>query len=107
MKRDIYVAIMRAAECGEGLRLSADECYELSFDDAIATRATNVLEDSECGLPWSKINPRKKRVSVEMADIFDETRPPATIVADTVLVRSIHDIPEDEFNAMLKRARGK
>ena len=37
-KRDVYIAIMRAAARGEGIRLSADECFDLSLDDAIALR---------------------------------------------------------------------
>lgn len=32
--------IMRAAERGTGLRLTSDEIYQLSMDDAISTRAT-------------------------------------------------------------------
>jgi hypothetical protein len=55
--RDIYIAIMRAAARGEGLRLSADECGQLSIDDAIATRASNALAEGEWPVDWSKCNP--------------------------------------------------
>ena len=41
-KRDIYVAIVKAAKAGVGLRLSADEVFDLSMDDAITTRAVVV-----------------------------------------------------------------
>jgi len=46
-KRDVYIAIMRAAERGVGLRLDADECLALSMDDAIATAALNGLSEEE------------------------------------------------------------
>ena len=41
MVRNVYVAIMRAAKCGVGLRLTADECHALSLDDGIAQPAAN------------------------------------------------------------------
>lgn len=61
--RDVYIAIMRAAARGQGLRLTADECADLSIDDAIATRAGNALDDSECvdGFDWAKCDPAKPR----------------------------------------------
>jgi len=46
-KRDIYRAIMIAAANGRGLHLTADECFKLSFDDAISTCANNSLSDAE------------------------------------------------------------
>jgi hypothetical protein len=39
--RNVYIAIMKAAKRGAGLRLTADECHALSLDDAIATAASN------------------------------------------------------------------
>ena len=66
-ERDIYIAIMRAAARGEGLRLSADECFALSLDDAIATRANNTLDQAEFEAMdadrdyWKRVNPRRKR----------------------------------------------
>lgn len=63
MARDVYIAIMRAAARGEGLRLTADECGQLSIDDAVATRAGNALESGENveGFDWAKCNPAKPR----------------------------------------------
>lgn len=45
--RDIYRAIMIAAANGRGLRLSADEVFNLSMDGAIGTRAANTISDAE------------------------------------------------------------
>lgn len=67
-KRDIYIAIMRAAERGAGLHLTADEIFDLSMDDAISTRAGNGLSEEEAvalfadaNTNWGKINPYKRR----------------------------------------------
>ena len=46
-ERDIYLAIMRAAELGCGLRLTPEEVRLLSFDDAISTYAGNKLTEEE------------------------------------------------------------
>lgn len=61
--RDVYIAIMRAAAKGEGVRLTADECGQLSIDDAIATRAGNALSAGEQveGFDWAKCDPSKPR----------------------------------------------
>lgn len=76
MTRDTYIAIMVAAAKGKGLRLTADECYGLSFDDAIATRAHNGLDAEDWpsfsdpqGAPvqWNKIDPNKSRAGENMA----------------------------------------
>jgi hypothetical protein len=42
--RDVYMAIMHAAANGRGLRLTAEEVWALSFDDAIETVAGNALD---------------------------------------------------------------
>lgn len=46
-KKSLYQRIVRAAELGRGVRFSADECFALSLDDAIATRAANDDEAEE------------------------------------------------------------
>lgn len=46
-KKTPYQRIMRAAERGGGVRLSVDDVFLLSMDDAIATRANNDDEDDE------------------------------------------------------------
>jgi hypothetical protein len=66
--RDVYIAIMVAAAKGNGLRLTADEVYELSRDEAIVGAAFNALSVEEApepgGMPdWAKINPSKIRVA--------------------------------------------
>jgi hypothetical protein len=43
VSRDIYQAIMIAAACGKGLRITPEEAHELAMDDAIATAACNIL----------------------------------------------------------------
>ena len=48
--RDIYRAIMIAATNGRGLHLTADEVFDLTLDDAIATRAANSIPDKD----WPK-----------------------------------------------------
>lgn len=53
MTRDIYRAIMIAAANGRGLHLTADECFDLSLDDAIHTRANNTISETD----WSKFEP--------------------------------------------------
>lgn len=65
MTRDVYIAIMRAAARGTGLHLTPDECFALSLDDAIATRAGNGLSADELvdGFDWAKCNPAKPRVA--------------------------------------------
>lgn len=40
-KLTVYQRIMRAAERGTGLRLSADDCWELQCDSAIVQVAIN------------------------------------------------------------------
>ncbi|UTU08085.1 hypothetical protein CcrC1_gp399 [Caulobacter phage C1] len=40
-KLSVYERIMKAAEKGVGIRLSAQDCEEMSMDDAIATAAFN------------------------------------------------------------------
>lgn len=57
--RDVYIAIMRAAARGVGLRLTPREVFDLSMDDAIATAAVNGLADGE-GEDWARVNPRKR-----------------------------------------------
>lgn len=63
MTRNVYIAIMKAARSGAGLRLTADECHQLSCDDAIETHAANCLEDSENinGFDWARCDPSKPR----------------------------------------------
>ena len=48
MKLTVYQRIVRAAERGTGLRLSADDCWALSRDDAITTVAS---DDDEAQAP--------------------------------------------------------
>lgn len=61
--RDVYIAIMRAAALGKGLRLTAREVFELTIDDAITRRAWNGLTEEEsqrCGAhkcSWADIDP--------------------------------------------------
>jgi hypothetical protein len=47
-----YVRIMWAAHRGQGITLSADEVYLMSFDDAISTVASNVATDAPDVLDW-------------------------------------------------------
>lgn len=79
--RDVYIAVMVAAAKGTGLRLTAYECRELSFDDAIATRAMNALDAADwpqhadpTGLPvgWETIDPRRPRQALNLACIAPE-----------------------------------
>ncbi len=42
-----YMRIMRAAEAGRGLRLTADEVAAMSIDDAISRLAQNDRDDYE------------------------------------------------------------
>mgnify|MGYP000296510414 CR=1 FL=1 len=42
-----YQRIMREAQRGRGVRLSADDVWALSFDDAISTRASHDDEADE------------------------------------------------------------
>lgn len=51
-ERDIYRAIMIAAANGRGLHLTADECFALTLDDAITTRAANTISEDE----WSRFD---------------------------------------------------
>lgn len=44
-----YQRIVRAAETGVGVRLSAGECWALRLDDAIATVAARDDEDMKAG----------------------------------------------------------
>lgn len=61
-QRDVYIAIMVAAAQGVGLRLSPQECIDLSFDQAIAMAAVNGLAEGETD-EWSRINPYRKRIA--------------------------------------------
>lgn len=47
MVRPIYISILAAADEGRGIRLTADEVFELSRDDAIVQRAGVELEDDD------------------------------------------------------------
>lgn len=62
-KRNVYIAIMKAARSGAGMRLTADECHELACDDAIETHAGNCLDASESveGFDWAKCDPSRPR----------------------------------------------
>lgn len=80
-RRDTYIAIMVAAAKGHGVRLSADEVFQLSHDDAIATRAANGLEDCEWPgrkkykLPgWARINPWRKRTAAGNLTLTDPSK---------------------------------
>lgn len=68
MSRRTYVAIMVAAAHGRGLHLTADEVFQLTLDDAIATYADNCLTEEELRgsknpedyakfLDWKRIKP--------------------------------------------------
>lgn len=61
LARNPYIAIMVAAQTGVGVRLSADECWDMAHDDAIATYATNCLEQDELHKGWTNINPARAR----------------------------------------------
>ena len=83
MVRDIYIAIMVAAAKGKGLRLTYDECFDLSNDDAIATRASNALDDADwpshrdpAGPPigWETIDPNRERTALNLASLAPEDR---------------------------------
>jgi hypothetical protein len=74
--RDIYIAIMVAAAKGHGVRLTYDECFSLSLDDAINTRAHNGLDETDWpqhadlsapSIDWAKIDPHKKRIGMNLA----------------------------------------
>lgn len=65
--RDVYIAIMAAASKGCGLRLSAKEVTALSFDDAIATRASNATRAS-IGLTEADKAAQGKRCSCNGTD---------------------------------------
>lgn len=76
MTRDVYIAIMVAAAKGNGLRLTADEAFNLSIDDAVATRAHNGLTKSDWPehsdlmskpLNWARVDPNKDRVGENLA----------------------------------------
>jgi hypothetical protein len=83
MSRDIYIAIMVASAKGVGVRLTADECFALSNDDAIATRAHNALDDKDwpehanpMGPPvgWETINPSRERKGLNLTCLAPEDR---------------------------------
>lgn len=60
--RNVYAAIMVAADRGTGLVLTADEVFDLSRDDAIATAAQNSLTPEQEKLTqggWARLDPRK------------------------------------------------
>lgn len=72
MARDVYIAIMVAAAKGRGVRLTADECFALALDDAIATRAHNGLDESDWANPlasvgWESIDPNKERKGANLS----------------------------------------
>lgn len=46
-KRDVYIAIMRAAGEGRGLHLTSAEVWELANDSAISTVASDRLTPEE------------------------------------------------------------
>lgn len=77
-ERNIYIAIMRAADLGDGLRLSADEVAQLAFDDAIETHAAQCLDADDwlprkpgeqltTPKPWRTMDPYKKRKGSNLA----------------------------------------
>lgn len=47
MTRNPYIAIMRAADKGMGIRLSADEVIQMSMDNAVETYAVNCLNERQ------------------------------------------------------------
>ena len=51
-KRDVYVAIVQAAKLEKGLRLTADEVFELSCDEAILTAAEANTDWRRPGTEW-------------------------------------------------------
>jgi hypothetical protein len=74
--RDAHIAIMVAAARGVGLRLSADEVWALSQDEAIVAAATNGLDeidwpghaDAKSYVRWEKIKRyRKGRIGKNFA----------------------------------------
>jgi hypothetical protein len=82
-KRDVYIAIMVAAARGVGVNLSWEECADLAFDDAIATRAQNGLSKDEFTHPdgvhylakgWICIDPYRDRESYQGAIRDDQGR---------------------------------
>lgn len=81
MRRDIYIAIMVAAAKGIGVHLSADEAFALSLDDAIATRASNGVDNADWpthadptgpSIGWETINPYRKRKTLNLACLAPE-----------------------------------
>lgn len=78
--RNIYKAIMVAAAKGRGLRLKAEEVFNLSMDDAIMTSASNALTEEEIRVKdgggyhdWEKMSPYPQG---EPAEIFTDRYPP-------------------------------
>jgi hypothetical protein len=80
-KRDIYITIMVAAAKGKSVHLNADEVFDLSLDDAIATRAHNALDDKDWPqhrdprappIRWKTIDPNRKRAALNLACIAPE-----------------------------------
>ena len=70
-KRDIYIAILRAADRGEGLHLSADEAHALAQDDAVRMAAMNGLEDGEeLGGSWANVDPYRPRIGANRTDAW-------------------------------------
>ncbi len=67
-----YQRIMAASHAGKGIRLSADDVFRLSMDDAISTRAA--LDDEE-GKPIQDIKPDPKRNVIQW---FPPIKPEAT-----------------------------
>lgn len=73
-ERDIYIAIMVACDRGVGLRLTAREVFELAGDDAIETRALNMISQEEYDAmfegvrekDWCDLDPYAKREPCDM-----------------------------------------
>lgn len=80
MPRNAHIAIMVAASNGKGLRLTADEVWQLARDEAIGRFAWNSLgkDDVDAGeLPgplWRKIDPSRNRVAANRGGLgsYDE-----------------------------------
>lgn len=56
---DVYARILRAAHRGEGVRLSADDVYAISHDDALIMVA--VGGDYDCDEPPAWLTPTERR----------------------------------------------
>lgn len=62
-KRRVHIAIMKAAEIGHGIHLSADEVRELAqdsshvFDLAVGSLTTEEMSRWAHNMKWSRITP--------------------------------------------------